>query len=108
MSKRKTNSVKPIPQLPDKEVLSEILKAWNEGYLLPSKKINKKFTSGAFDQSHIEELAKYGERAQKYDYFKDDRWIYGVSATNKDHQSFYGQFDLKHKALVTIEEINYK
>lgn len=90
---------------PDKEVMDEIKKAYGK-HLRPSKQVMGSFTSGKFTQADLEYLIKYGDRNKKYDYVKNGRVVYGVVVTDKDQRQYYGQFDLVHGTLVTMEKID--
>lgn len=97
---------KKITPLSDSDVLSEIKKALEGQYIWPSGRVMDSFKNKIFTQQDLEYLVKYGDRSKKHDYIKGDRLVYGVIVTDKDQRTFYGQFDLKHKTLVTMEKID--
>ena len=106
MTKKATTvSSKKLSKKPDAEVLEEIKKSYVNKYLKPSKQVMDAFTKSIFTQLDMEYLIKYGERNQKYDFEKNGRVVYGISVTDKDQKSFYGQFDLITGALVLLEKI---
>lgn len=98
-----------IKTLSDNEVLEQIKKGLSEKYIKPSKQVIDRLNKGIFTQNDLEFLVKYGIRDNKYDYIKPkgNRLVYGISVTNKDQQTYYGQFDLKHNTLITMEKIDF-